>query len=140
MDADLEVLGRRTPGGVRGLKPPVRPKQVASSCRTPGGVRGLKQSVEDEYNLFCVSHPGRGAWIETVVIRNDGIRVVGRTPGGVRGLKPHIYRIMICLDCRTPGGVRGLKQWRNEEREYNSRRTPGGVRGLKPQRVSIWSR
>ena len=99
--------------------------------RTPGGVRGLKQSVEDDYNLFCVSHPGRGAWIETVVILNDGIRVVGRTPGGVRGLKHVLNDALLKYTSRTPPGVRGLKPFSSSSRNRLFRRTPPGVRGLK---------
>ena len=34
-----------------------------------------------------MSHPARGAWIEILSRRLDGLYGIGRTPQGVRGLK-----------------------------------------------------
>ena len=55
---------RRTPQGVRGLKPPAAVTVVYATGRTPQGVRGLKLSI------YLIS-----------------VLISGRTPQGVRGLK-----------------------------------------------------
>ena len=59
--------------------------------------------------VAAVSHPARGAWIET--------------RGNPTPQKPN--------PCRTPLGVRGLKHYRLQEIFLFFGRTPLGVRGLK---------
>ena len=81
-----------------------------------------------------MSHPGRGAWIETDNF-NPNVIIPGRTPGGVRGLKQRFGFINQNKLCRTPGGVRGLKPNSALAMQVLRRRTPGGVRGLKLQQA-----
>ena len=59
-----EAMGR-TPPGVRGLKQDVSKILSNKTRRTPPGVRGLKQKMRKTEALILVSHPARGAWIET---------------------------------------------------------------------------
>jgi len=56
-------------------------------CRTLRGVRGLKHHVGCIYFDEYMSHPSRGAWIETSNYRRIDISVTRRTLRGVRGLK-----------------------------------------------------
>ena len=56
---------RRTPRGVRGLKPVNWCGCVTCSGRTPRGVRGLKLDSDKLENCKPMSHPAWGAWIET---------------------------------------------------------------------------
>ena len=55
--------------------------------RTPLGVRGLKQTQQRWRPFHQVSHPARGAWIETEYKTALDKVYGGRTPLGVRGLK-----------------------------------------------------
>ena len=55
----------RTPPGVRGLKRSAGKSAIFYNCRTPPGVRGLKHHRHGRDVPFCLSHPARGAWIET---------------------------------------------------------------------------
>ena len=57
-----------------------------------------------------MSHPTRGAWIETSDRFGIDRLAFRRTPPGVRGLKP-LYSLLPAQvqQCRTPPGVRGLK-------------------------------
>ena len=60
--------------------------------------------------LFIMSHPTRGAWIETEEAEKAGLPALSRTPPGVRGLKLVVsVRINGSPAGRTPPGVRGLK-------------------------------
>ena len=61
---------RRTPHGVRGLKQFALHAVVGVLRRTPHGVRGLKPDLHLLINTRLVSHPTRGAWIETWHGRN----------------------------------------------------------------------
>ena len=78
----------RTPRGVRGLK-------LEGSCitsvetvrRTPRGVRGLKHNERVGTEGERMSHPSRGAWIETGEDIHGCPSANCRTPRGVRGLK-----------------------------------------------------
>ena len=56
-----------------------------------------------------MSHPTRGAWIETGHPFKLGQEQCGRTPPGVRGLKHLMKNGIIVRFSRTPPGVRGLK-------------------------------
>ena len=38
-------------------------------------------------NTPRLSHPARGAWIETTEVQRQMAKLTGRTPPGVRGLK-----------------------------------------------------
>ena len=60
-------------------------------------------------NKYSLSHPARGAWIETIIERLGTLRIKGRTPPGVRGLKLSSLLRYSAICCRTPPGVRGLK-------------------------------
>ena len=60
----------RTPHGVRGLKQFALHAVVGVLRRTPHGVRGLKPDLHLLINTRLVSHPTRGAWIETWHGRN----------------------------------------------------------------------
>ena len=55
-----------------------------------------------------MSHPTRGAWIET-----------------------KLFPVVAPTRCRTPPGVRGLKPVWTTRALASMRRTPPGVRGLK---------
>jgi len=71
-------------------------------------VRGLKPFPAATQQKAGVSHPTRGAWIETrSKHRIQSSRC--RTPPGVRGLKPCQTKLAYTYACRTPPGVRGLK-------------------------------
>ena len=103
-----------------------------------------------------MSHPARGAWIETHFALEAHHLLGGRTPRGVRGLK-RLLTLFYCFALlshpargawietlpvrasadppvrRTPRGVRGLKPFCFYSPPSASRsRTPRGVRGLKP--------
>ena len=78
--------------------------------RTPPGVRGLKLAFERNQIYSQLSHPTRGAWIETAIEQDCFGSLKGRTPPGVRGLKPEGCKATIKGGSRTPPGVRGLKQ------------------------------
>ena len=107
-----------------------------------------------------MSHPARGAWIETALVEmlKPGLR--GRTPLGVRGLKlqgfPYLRRAVASHPARgawieTDGPsvdeLRSLSHpargaWIETPQEFprcqqNSCRTPLGVRGLKRQNLSV---
>ena len=58
----------------------------SNKCRTPPGVRGLKLHYAIVIGIVRVSHPTRGAWIETLR-KPANLDFTGRTPPGVRGLK-----------------------------------------------------
>ena len=60
----LEILSRRTPHGVRGLKYNVLRLCAVYASRTPHGVRGLKYLQSTAFRAYVQSHPSRGAWIE----------------------------------------------------------------------------
>ena len=62
----LKTANRRTPRGVRGLKLPLLDGIVLVLRRTPRGVRGLKLRRAGRIRRSRMSHPARGAWIETV--------------------------------------------------------------------------
>ena len=47
------------------MKLPCLYYQYAIKRRTPRGVRGLKQRESEVYAIKAMSHPARGAWIET---------------------------------------------------------------------------
>ena len=55
--------------------------------RTPRGVRGLKLPDEEIEPVDVMSHPSRGAWIETLLPLLCIMAQLRRTPRGVRGLK-----------------------------------------------------
>ena len=100
-----------------------------------------------------MSHPARGAWIETGRKQLILQSLLSRTPPGVRGLKRTQLPQAVVRTCRTPPGVRGLKHryqvinlrykqshpargaWIETEPGGSSPsrfgRTPPGVRGLK---------
>ena len=65
----MEVIERRTPPGVRGLKFYFyRRRRPQAACRTPPGVRGLKYRTREKSRLCRGrSHPTRGAWIEILL-------------------------------------------------------------------------
>jgi len=118
---------------VRGLKPAQLRQRVTKTLgRTPRGVRGLKLADDSARVRVLLSHPARGAWIETAVRYHPGVKLgshpargawietgfapvnpaaaAGRTPRGVRGLKREYNpQPTTELACRTPRGVRGLK-------------------------------
>ena len=77
-----------------------------------------------------MSHPARGAWIETI-LSTASLRNACRTPPGVRGLKLFLVLAVIANNCRTPPGVRGLKLYLSHQNHIQASRTPPGVRGLK---------
>ena len=104
-----------------------------------------------------LSHPSRGAWIETQNGRHQPESHQRRTPHGVRGLKRSFQFLSeftivshpsrgawietLSGSChhpreggRTPHGVRGLKRYFRYAEHMGKGRTPHGVRGLKPQR------
>ena len=56
---------------MRGLKPDLRFEKIFDSGRTPPGVRGLKPTLFFVFESVPMSHPTRGAWIETY-IGDDG--------------------------------------------------------------------
>ena len=69
----------------------------------------MKDNVLRLCAINAVSHPSRGAWIESKFVKT--LRAdTGRTPHGVRGLKV-MYSLALtpAVLCRTPHGVRGLK-------------------------------
>src|ERR1019366_4416068 len=120
----------------------------------PRGVRGLKPVLQFAKRALRMSHPTRGAWIETKIESPEISEQRRRTPRGVRGLKRFVAVVVFeaeeshptrgawietlpdgvsntCRPCRTPRGVRGLKPvWRARPSCPGSR-TPRGVRGLK---------
>ena len=57
----------RTPPGVRGLKQQNVVYKTNKGSRTPPGVRGLKPLLRVHSSKHPMSHPTRGAWIETEV-------------------------------------------------------------------------
>ena len=59
------MLLSRTPPGVRGLKRIMVDTGDHPRSRTPPGVRGLKQIPASVDETMLMSHPTRGAWIET---------------------------------------------------------------------------
>ena len=61
----MYVYRRRTPQGVRGLKPTIPIGIAIEGGRTPQGVRGLKLASCPLYFLPKLSHSARSAWIET---------------------------------------------------------------------------
>ena len=77
--------------------------------RTPQGVRGLKP--EEILTLLepIWSHSARSAWIETFYLQLRRPDAESRTPQGVRGLKPGLCPGPAGHAGRTPQGVRGLK-------------------------------
>ena len=84
-----------------------------------------------------MSHPTRGAWIETAKFHKYQFNPESRTPHGVRGLKQAVIAsISTPPSRRTPHGVRGLKQkMLADEQQTCTSRTPHGVRGLKLKRL-----
>ncbi len=56
------------------------------------------------------SHPARGAWIETSLGKKEKKAPGRRTPLGVRGLKQAAFLSVRSALSRTPLGVRGLKR------------------------------
>ena len=100
----------RTPRGVRGLKFCPALSRARCCSRTPRGVRGLKSPMESSRGqIYLVSHPSRGAWIEIAHGLCAPDHRHSRTPRGVRGLKWNYYDYVDTLRGRTPRGVRGLK-------------------------------
>ena len=100
----------RTPRGVRGLKFCPALSRARGCSRTPRGVRGLKSPMESSRGqIYLVSHPSRGAWIEIAHGLCAPDHRHSRTPRGVRGLKWNYYDYVDTLRGRTPRGVRGLK-------------------------------
>ena len=82
--------------------------------------------------IYLVSHPSRGAWIEIAHGLCAPDHRHSRTPRGVRGLKWNYYDYVDTLRGRTPRGVRGLKYVHHDPVLTGSAgRTPRGVRGLK---------
>ena len=66
--AKLTGAQSRTPPGVRGLKRYlIKVKICLIKGRTPPGVRGLKLFHIRPLLWMYLSHPARGAWIETYV-------------------------------------------------------------------------
>ena len=61
----MMTQSRRTPQGVRGLKPFSTTRMVPRGGRTPQGVRGLKLADYSGKVLCQLSHSARSAWIET---------------------------------------------------------------------------
>ena len=57
-----------------------------------------------------MSHPTRGAWIETLHQATLDHNNDSRTPPRVRGLKRLLNLLGYGFDGRTPPGVRGLKR------------------------------
>ena len=95
-------------------------------------MRGLKLVLAEQERLLKVSHPARGAWIETFLSTSEKPKRVGRTPPGVRGLKRVNEQVDFFFVRRTPPGVRGLKHALTVRlTDFDNRRTPPGVRGLK---------
>ena len=66
-----DLVLRRTPLGVRGLKPILKNKKNIMYGRTPLGVRGLKLVLLWILIYPMKSHPARGAWIETCMYLNN---------------------------------------------------------------------
>ena len=104
----LVRLKRRTPPGVRGLKPADYPLLTNRTLSHPTRGAWIETSLEMQNNKYALSHPTRGAWIETIMVRTYyaftlshptrgawietylgyfGSAIFGRTPPGVRGLK-----------------------------------------------------
>ncbi len=130
------------------------------SRRTPRGVRGLKPVIDNLWAIQSGSHPSRGAWIETVLHHRAQNSSTCRTPRGVRGLKLWNNFSFRRVRSRTPRGVRGLKRcsYILKQTPLNSHpsrgawietstssilwvsktgRTPRGVRGLKLVVLSV---
>ena len=73
-------------------------------------MRGLKLDIGTNKRGYLMSHPGRGAWIETAIALLTNAVPSSRTPPGVRGLKPLLVLLLLIRLRRTPPGVRGLKR------------------------------
>ena len=98
----VQLSRRRTPPGVRELKPRGRGEEVSFlGGRTPPGVRELKRSSA------ISSYLGRG-----------------RTPPGVRELKLNVSLHHLNLNSRTPPGVRELKRGAKQLYRENSESHP----------------
>ena len=129
----------RTPRGVRGLKFCPALSRARCCSRTPRGVRGLKSPMESSRGqIYLVSHPSRGAWIEIAHGLCAPDHRHSRTPRGVRGLKWNYYDYVDTLRGRTPRGVRGLKCTCHATVGGYPGRTPRGVRGLKLCFGELW--
>ena len=101
----------RTPRGVRGLKFCPALSRARCCSRTPRGVRGLKSPMESSRGqIYLVSHPSRGAWIEIAHGLCAPDHRHSRTPRGVRGLKWNYYDYVDTLRGRTPPGGGGIKK------------------------------
>ena len=74
--------------------------------------------------MVIVSHPARGAWIETISVIPEFMEKVGRTPPGVRGLKHFPLHRLYYLVSRTPPGVRGLKHERGRDAVFSKASHP----------------
>ena len=83
-----------------------------------------------------MSHPARGAWIETSGVGLIAWVISRRTPRGVRGLKhlniEHAQKRMKSHPARG-AWIETIR--RIGHPSLRSRRTPRGVRGLKPDRI-----
>jgi len=102
------------------------------TCRTPHGVRGLKQVHWRSVHRGHLSHPARGAWIETVRSRSKCSASESHPARGA-WIETRQQLVSRCAATASHPARGAWIETRLRTRSWTCRRsrTPHGVRGLK---------